>query len=67
MSVERVLTDIPDGEEDAVVKDFESEGCIASKEKQPNGKWTVRATCPNSKPEPSSKAKAKPKPKKKGA
>jgi hypothetical protein len=49
MSVERVLTDIPDSDVDAVVKDFESEKCSVTKEKQPNGKWTVRATCPEKK------------------
>ncbi len=48
MSIVRTLKDIPESEVDEIVKDFESEGCTVEKEKQPNGKWTVRATCPES-------------------
>lgn len=40
---ERALTDIPDGEVDEVVNDFQSEGAKTTKELQPNGNWTVRA------------------------
>ena len=43
----RILKDIPEADVDQVVKDFESEGCTVSKEKQPNGKWTVTADCPD--------------------
>jgi hypothetical protein len=46
MAIERVLTDIPTSEVDEVVSDFESEGCTVTKEKQNNGLWTVRASCP---------------------
>jgi hypothetical protein len=46
MSIERTLTDVPDSEVNQVVSDFVSEGCSVVKEKQANGKWTVRATCP---------------------
>ena len=44
MQKERSLTDIPDGEVDEVVNDFQSEGAKTTKELQPNGNWTVRAT-----------------------
>lgn len=44
MQKERALTDIPDGEVDEVVNDFQSEGAKTTKELQPNGNWTVRAT-----------------------
>lgn len=43
MQKERALTDIPDGEVDEVVNDFQSEGAKTTKELQPNGNWTVRA------------------------
>ncbi len=48
MSVVRTLRDIPGSEVDEVVSDFESEGCTVEKEQQPDGNWTVRATCPES-------------------
>ena len=48
MSEVRIIKDIPDSEVDEVVRDLESEGCTVEKEKQPNGNWTVRATCPES-------------------
>ncbi len=47
MATEKVLTDIPASDVDEVVSDFESEGCTVKKEKQPDGKYTVRATCPD--------------------
>lgn len=48
MATERILTDVPDDAVDRVVEDFRSEGCTkVSKEKQPNGRWTVRAVCPD--------------------
>jgi hypothetical protein len=43
------LKDIPKSEVDQIVKMFEKEGCTTQKIKQPNGKWTVRATCPEKK------------------
>jgi hypothetical protein len=47
MSLERELKNIPDSEVDKIVADFKSEKCDpVTKEKQPDGKWTVRATCP---------------------
>ena len=46
--VKRILRDIPEASLAQVVKDFESEGCtIAKKEKQPDGKWTIEAACPD--------------------
>lgn len=44
----RVLTEVPEGELDQIVADFESEGCTVSTEKQSDGKWTVTADCPDS-------------------
>ena len=41
------LTDVPDGDVDEVVTDFESESCTVNKQKQPDGTWTVVATCPD--------------------
>ncbi|MBO8134134.1 MULTISPECIES: hypothetical protein [Dickeya] len=41
------LTDIPSDQVDEVVKDFESEGAVVEKIKQPNGLWTVKATFPH--------------------
>ena len=46
MSIQRTLTDIPNGDVEEVVKDFESEGCTVVKERQKDGNWTVTATCP---------------------
>jgi hypothetical protein len=47
MATQKVLSDIPDDNVQQVIDDFESEGCSeVTKEKQPNGLWTVRATCP---------------------
>ena len=43
---ERVLRDIPDSEVAEVVSDLESEGCTVTKVKQSDGKWTVKAVCP---------------------
>ncbi len=48
MSVKKVLKDIPESDVREVVRSFEREGCTVEKEKQPDGKWTVRATCPES-------------------
>ena len=47
MATVKVLKDIPESEVDEVVSDFESEGCTVEKEKQPDGNYTVRATCPD--------------------
>lgn len=47
MSTQMVLTDMTEAQADEVVSDFESEGCTAKKEKQPDGLFTVRATCPD--------------------
>jgi hypothetical protein len=45
---EKVLTDVPESEVQQVIDDFKSEGCTqVTKEKQANGLWTVRATCPD--------------------
>lgn len=38
------LTDVPTSDLDELVEDFESEGATVETTKQPNGKWTVRAT-----------------------
>lgn len=48
MSTQRTITDIPPDQVDTVVADFESEGCTATKKQQPDGNWTVTATCPDS-------------------
>ena len=40
---ERVLTNVPPDEVELVVKDFESEGAIVIKQREPDGSWTVRA------------------------
>jgi hypothetical protein len=45
--IEHELTDIPSNEVDQVIQDFESEGCTVNKIQQPDGKWTVIATCPS--------------------
>lgn len=48
MATEKILTDIPEEDVDKVVEDFKSEGCNpVNKEKQENGKWTVKAICPD--------------------
>jgi hypothetical protein len=47
MATVQVLKDVPESDVDQVISDFESEGCTVEKEKQPNGKYTVRATCPD--------------------
>lgn len=41
------MEDIPtEGEADEVVSDYQSDGCSATKEQQPDGKWRVVAECP---------------------
>ena len=50
MPTKKVLTDIPEEDVQEVMDDFKSEGCEVKKEKQANGLWTVRATCPGQKP-----------------
>lgn len=41
-------TGIPtEAEADHVVKNFEDDGCTATKEKQTDGTWTVVADCPD--------------------
>lgn len=47
MATVKVLEDIPESDVDQVIRDFESEGCTVEKKEQPNGKFTVRATCPD--------------------
>lgn len=48
MATQKVLTDIPESEVHEVIEDFQSEGCTnVTREKQPNGRWTVRALCPD--------------------
>ena len=44
--INRTITDIPSTEVEEVVADFELEGCSAIKTQQPDGNWTVVATCP---------------------
>ena len=43
----REIKDVPDSEVNEVIESFKSEGCVAKKIKQSNGKWTVQATCPD--------------------
>lgn len=47
MSIERTLTDVPADLVDEVVADFESEGCQVVKTRQPDGRFTLVATCPD--------------------
>jgi hypothetical protein len=47
MAKERIMKDIPKSEVNQVVKDFESEGCNVEIKEQPNGNFTVIATCPD--------------------
>ncbi len=51
MPTENVLTDIPQDDVDQIIEDFKSEGCTAVKEKQADGLFTVRATCPDEPPQ----------------
>lgn len=44
MSRVEELTDIPTEELQDVIADYESEGAQVETIKQPNGKWTVKAT-----------------------
>jgi len=47
MSKTNVIKDLSESEADKAVEDFKSEGCTdVKKEKQSDGNWTVRATCP---------------------
>ncbi len=46
MAIERILNDVPESEVNEVVGDLESEGCTVKKEKQNNGLWTIKASCP---------------------
>jgi len=39
--------DVPDSDVDRVVAGFEREGATVTKEKQPNGRWTVTAKFPD--------------------
>lgn len=42
------MNDIPtESEADTVVSDYEADGCTATKEQQPDGKWKVVAECPD--------------------
>jgi hypothetical protein len=47
MPTVKVLKDIPESDVDQVIEDFETEGCTAKEERQANGMYTVRATCPD--------------------
>ena len=47
MTIERIQRDIPESEVAQVASDFESEGCMVIKVKQPDGKWMVKAVCPS--------------------
>jgi hypothetical protein len=48
MATEKILTDIPEEDVDAVEESFRSEGCNpVTKVRQENGKWTVIAICPD--------------------
>lgn len=47
MSTIEELRDIPDGDVDEVIADYESEGADAVKIPQGDGNWTVRATFPD--------------------
>lgn len=50
MSVTQTIKDITESELDKVISDLQDDGCIVEKKgKQPNGKWTVVATCPDKK------------------
>ena len=41
------MENIPTEQEaDEVVKDYQDDGCTATKEKQPDGRWKVVAECP---------------------
>lgn len=45
---QKVLTDIPEEQVQEIIDDFKSEHCTeVTKEKQNNGLWTVKATCPD--------------------
>ena len=50
MSTERTLTDVPKDLVKEVIEDFESEGCQVVKTRQPDGKFTLVATCPDESP-----------------
>lgn len=41
-----VLKDVPDEAVEQVMQDFRDEGATPTKQKQPNGLWTVTATFP---------------------
>jgi hypothetical protein len=48
MAEEKELNDVPNSEVEQVMEDFAREGCSpVIKVKQPNGLWTVKATCPD--------------------
>ena len=44
MEKQILLRDVPDDDVNKVVADFESEAMIVTKERQPDGKWTIRAS-----------------------
>jgi hypothetical protein len=48
MATREILRDIPDDRIEEVVSDYESEGAQVTRELQPDGKWTLVATFPNS-------------------
>lgn len=49
MALERVLTDIPDSDIDQLVIDFENDGCSATKMRQDDTLWALKAICPEHK------------------
>ena len=46
MSTRRVITDVPEENVAEIVESFESEGCSVTTEQQSDGKWTIKAECP---------------------
>jgi N-acetylmuramoyl-L-alanine amidase len=47
MSFVRILKDVPDSDLRELVDDFESEGATVETTRQPDGRWTVKATFPD--------------------
>lgn len=47
MPREFIRRDIPASDVDQVARDFEDDGCTVERTRQPDGRWTVKATCPD--------------------
>ena len=47
MSVERILRDVPEIQVEQVKSVFESEGCSVEVIPQTDGKFTIKASCPD--------------------